>query len=91
MKGRKFSKEHKKNIGAALQGKRKSEEHKRKNSEAHVGKKTSKETKLKLSNLNSGKYDPKARRVICIELDKIFDTRKDAAQWAGVAPSTIRY
>lgn len=68
-KGKKFSKEHCKNISNGLKNRVFSEEAKKKMSEAKL-----------IAGTFQGKNNPKAQKVICIETNQIFDTIKEASE-----------
>lgn len=80
--------ETKRKMSESKKGKHHSEETKKKMSESKKGKKVSEETKRKLSKSSKGKNNPAARAVTIG--DKYFYTRKEAAEFIGIAPSNIR-
>lgn len=67
-----------------MYGRNHTEETKRKMSEARLGKCASEETKKKLSEMRQGKDNPKAKSVICITTNKIFDTAKEGAEYYNI-------
>ena len=62
-------------------GKHHSEETKKKISEARKGQFLSEETKQKISEKMSGSNNPRAKKVLCIETNQIFNTAKEAGEW----------
>lgn len=72
-----------------MYGKNHSEQTKQKIGQSHLGKKASQETKKKLSAVKSGENNPRAIKVECLNNNRIFNTIKEAAQWAGVDNSTL--
>ena len=81
-------------------GKTFTEEHKSKLSESHSGKNNhmygkhhSEETKQKISESNKDKYigskNPKAKRIICITTNTVFDCMIDGANYYGIPAQSI--
>lgn len=66
-----------------------SNETKEKIRQGNLGKIVTKQTKEKLSKAKSGENNPRAIKVECLNNHKIFNTIKEAAQWAGVDNSTL--
>lgn len=95
MLGLKHSEEAKQKISSAMKGNtyRKgiimSEEQKLKLSEALKGKKHSEETKDKISEAMKGGKNPKAKKVICIETGKIWNTVSSCATDNGLNRTTL--
>lgn len=85
------------NNSKAQKGKKMSEETKRKISENMPkyweGKKHTEESKKKMSEAKKGKYkgknNPKAKKVYCIELKRVFDCIKDVEMELGIANQNI--
>lgn len=69
--------------------KHRSNETKEKIRQGNLGKIVTKQTKEKLSKVKSGENNPRAIKVECLNNHKIFNTIKEAAQWAGVDNSTL--
>ena len=67
------------------------EETKRKISEAHKGKPhpCSEPRKQKVSERMSGSKNPKAKKVVCVELGLIFDTAREASAFIGKSKSAV--
>ncbi len=72
-----------------LYGKHHSEETKEKMRQKRLGFKSSEETKKKISEKTKGKNNPRAKKVLCLTNGMIFDTAKDAANWAKVDYSNL--
>ena len=72
----------------AMKGKKFSEEHKRKMSEAHKGKKYSEETKKKIGESLKNRKDL-SKKVLCVEIGKIFESTMDAYRKTGIYYSNI--
>lgn len=68
--------EYRKRLSAALTGRAFSPEHCRRISEAKKG-------------TQAGKNNPRARRVLCVELNRSFDTIKEAGVFIGGSPKNI--
>lgn len=71
--------------------KHRSEETKKKISEKAKGRTHTEEAKRKMSENhwdNSGANNSMARKCICVETGQIFDTIKDASEWAGLKSHT---
>ena len=90
MKGKKHKEESKKKISEShkgennhMYGKKQSEEHKKKRSKSMKGKKHTEETKKKMSEANKGENNGMSKKVRCIELDIIFNSRADANAYLG--------
>lgn len=69
--------------------KHRSNETKEKIRQGNLEKIVTKQTKEKLSKAKSGENNPRAIKVECLNNHKIFNTIKEAAQWAGVDNSTL--
>jgi hypothetical protein len=71
----------------------KTEETRRKLSEAHRGKVFSEEHRRHISEskigTQSGKNNPRARKVLCVEAQVVFDTIKEAGEFIGGSPKNI--
>lgn len=78
----------KKKLSKAHTGKKLSEETKRKISESKKGVRLSEETKVKLGLLRKGKNNHKAKCVVNLNTNKIFDTLTEAAKWCNLTSST---
>lgn len=103
-KGKKLSEEHKKHISEALYNHTPcvhTEESKRKLREANLGKKLSQETKDKISKTLTGikrtketieriKENSKSQKVYCPELDMIFRSINEAAEYTGTYRANIQ-
>lgn len=87
------SKETRMKISKTMTGRKRSITTRNKIAKSHKGKKFSEEHKLNLSLARKGRYvgknHPMARAVIIN--NKYFDTRKEAAEYLGVNPGTVRY
>lgn len=46
--------------------------------------------RIRKGKINLGKNNPAAKKVICLNYMKIFDSTKDAAKWANVNPPSIQ-
>ena len=82
-KGMQFNEEHKNNLSKANKGKPKTEEHRNKIGESNKGKAQTDETKEKISKKNKGRAYKKQTRVYCVELDRYFETVREASEYIG--------
>lgn len=93
-KGKKLTEEQKEHLRQINLGKRQSEETKRKRSESMKGKKHphkrvfSEEEKKRLSDNFKGSNNPLARKVICLETLKVYDTATQAREETGATKIT---
>lgn len=78
-KGKVLSEQHKINIGISCSGEK----------NGMYGKNHNEETKKKISLAVSGRNSGKAKRVICLETNQIFDTATEASNYFGVHRNTI--
>lgn len=96
-KGKKASDETKNKMSNSQKEKWKDQEFRKKMSDAHSGKVISDETRQKIGDANRGKKYPErsggknhmARAVFCIELNKKFDSIKDAERYTGAKSANI--
>ena len=72
-----------------MYGKHHSMEARKKMSESSKGKKHSDETKQKMSKIFSGENNPRARKVICLNDNKVFNTGKECAEYYKLNKNTI--
>ena len=56
---------------------------------SHIGKKASEQTKKLISKNTTGANNPRARKIKCLNNNKIFLCAKDAADWCGIDKSGI--
>lgn len=82
LKGRKFSKEHIKNLSSP-----KSDSHKQKMSQSSIGKSKSFNH---IQNMKLGKLGKGGKQIICINDSKIFNTLKEAGEYYNINPRTIQ-
>jgi hypothetical protein len=94
--GKKHSAESKKKIGEASKGrktflnKKHSSEAKEKIKIAATGRKTKEETKQKISKSLSGENHYNAKKIICIETNKIYGSGKELSEELNIPFSTVR-
>lgn len=93
-KGFKLSKEQKEHLRQINLGKHHSEETKRKMSAVHkgnkynLGRKLSEEHKRQISEREKGSKNPRAKKVICLETLKVYDTMTQAQKETGASKIT---
>ena len=93
-RGKKLTNEQKEHLRQINLGKRHSEEAKRKISAAHkgnkycLGKKHTEEFKRQISERERGAKNPRARKVICLETLKVYDTMTQAQEETGATKIT---
>ncbi|MDQ7818679.1 MAG: GIY-YIG nuclease family protein [Melioribacteraceae bacterium] len=78
---RKLTPEHKAKIAAAQKGRKHSPEHIAKVAAIHRGKIISKEIRAKISIAKTGAKNPRSKPILCIELDKKFESTGLAAKF----------
>lgn len=71
--GKQFSEEHKRKISESLKGK----------PSPYKGVPRSNETKQKMSESQKGHKPTNSKKVICVEISKVFNTIKEAEEWCG--------
>ena len=82
-KGNTHTEEAKKKISKTHKGKPQTEKHRNKIGESNKGKAQTDETKEKISKANKGKPYKKQTRVYCVELDRYFETVREASEYIG--------
>lgn len=82
--GRKASDETKKKMSEFQKNRVRSEEELNRLRTNFLGKHHTEETKQKISKKNSGGNNGMARKVICLNTDRVFDCIADAARWANI-------
>jgi group I intron endonuclease len=94
-KGRCHSEETKKKLSESQKGKNNSMFGKSGELSPRYGKILSEETRQKISTARKergvaqGSNNPSARKVLCVELNMVFDTMKEAGTYVGCSPSNI--
>lgn len=89
MFGKHHSQEARHAISVKNKGKTRTEKHKEILRNYRTDKVMSESTKEKLRDLNIGGKSAKAKKVLCIETDTIFNAVSEAAQWANIHYSGI--
>ena len=79
--GKKLSPEIRAKISAANKGKKVSPEHRAKIAATLRGQKLSEQAKLKLAGIHTGSKSPCSKPILCVELDKIFESAHLAASF----------
>ena len=82
-KGHTHTEEAKKKISKTHKGKPQTEKHRNKIGESNKSKTQTDETKEKISKKNKGKAYKKQTRVYCVELDRYFETVREASEYIG--------
>jgi len=90
MYGKHHTEEVKIKISKANKGRHHTEEEKSKISKANKGKHRSKETRKKISKATKGGNNPRARKIRCIDDNKVFNCIKDAANFYNINRTGIR-
>lgn len=79
--GRKHSAETKAKIAAKMKGKKHTPEHRAKIAATLRGRKISEQAKLKLAGIHTGSKSPCSKPILCVELDKKFDSASLATKF----------